>query len=202
MSDKGSAIDNNTSLCNDLLGTWNCTVFAARDTIENILSELIERAIVNESPYVKTSLTMQLAVKALQKVDYFAQNQQATLSKSQVVPTGFSETLKSEKKTDKAKKVARANDTYSFLTSLSSSDDSAQHDHLGWNIKNDLLLFENRLYIPQQLLCRESLHLNHADLLAGHCGAAQTLELFQRNDYWPGMTNNIREYMETCDICH
>ncbi len=90
---------------------------------------------------------MQLAIIALQIVDLFAQNQRNSLSKRRDVSTRFFETIKSEIKTDKVKKPARANDTNWFLTSLSSNDDFAQRDYLGLNIKDDLSNFKNIFYI-------------------------------------------------------
>ena len=66
----------------------------------------------------------------------------------------------------------------------------------------DLLLYKNRLYIPPSLLRRESLRLNHDDPLAGHFGYARTLELLRRKYYWPGFNQDVRKYVDTCDICH
>ena len=107
----------------------------------------MKRAIFDESANVKTSLTVQLAIIALQNVDLFAQNQQTALSKRKDVSTGCFETIKSKIKTDKVKKPARANDTNSFLTSLSSDDDFTQRDYLGLNIKDNHSNFKNIFYI-------------------------------------------------------
>ena len=49
---------------------------------------------------------------------------------------------------------------------------------------------------------REAVRLNHDDPLAGHFGYLRTLELVSRKYYWPGISRDIKEYVDTCDTCH
>ena len=41
----------------------------------------------------------------------------------------------------------------------------------------------------------------HSDTLAGHFGAENTYQRIRQKYYWPKMTTDIEEFVETCDIC-
>ena len=45
------------------------------------------------------------------------------------------------------------------------------------------------------------LHLLHNDRLAGHFGRDKTVENVKRRFYWPGMTEDVKRWCETCDQC-
>lgn len=55
----------------------------------------------------------------------------------------------------------------------------------------------NRLYIPESLRIKAK-ELSHDSPLAGHWGTARTLELAQRNYYWPNMIDDVRNYVASC----
>ncbi len=105
MLDQGSTIDNYTSSCNDSFGAWSFTHFADGDVIEDVLGKLLEKTTVDESTYTGISLTMQLAIRVLQKVDPFAQNQRAALSMRKNILAQFSETQKLRTTLIKPKKL-------------------------------------------------------------------------------------------------
>ncbi|KAB5587753.1 Retrotransposable element Tf2 [Ceratobasidium theobromae] len=61
-----------------------------------------------------------------------------------------------------------------------------------WTFDNGLLSFNGRIYVPQEKELRRSLiESRHDAPSAGHPGQFRTLELLQRNYYWPGMKKSI-----------
>ncbi len=76
-----------------MLGILNFILFAIKKTMDGISVELIEEVTFDESARVRTSLTKQLAIIALQKVDIFAPNQQIVLSRLKDIPARFSKSF-------------------------------------------------------------------------------------------------------------
>jgi len=71
------------------------------------------------------------------------------------------------------------------------------------SLKNGLLYFNTKLYIPNSLSLKlKLLSMHHDSRTAGHYGQAKTYELIDRNYYWPGMRKFINEYIGTCDTCN
>jgi hypothetical protein len=72
-----------------------------------------------------------------------------------------------------------------------------------WKVDSTgLLRHKGCLYIPDEKSIRaELLRRHHDDALAGHFGVEKTLELLQRKYFWPKMTESIKEYIKSCDIC-
>jgi hypothetical protein len=71
-----------------------------------------------------------------------------------------------------------------------------------WNFENELLLYRGKVYVPKdQSLRLELLKLHHDTLLAGHPGRYKTQELLLCNYYWPGMTIDVKKYVQGCDTC-
>jgi hypothetical protein len=72
-----------------------------------------------------------------------------------------------------------------------------------WNTENGLVLNNGRVYIPKDdELRRDIVKAHHDALPAGHPGQARTLEMVDRNYWWPSMTKFINEYVATCDVCN
>ena len=72
--------------------------------------------------------------------------------------------------------------------------------HKNWSQLNDFVLFRDRIYVPPSL--RPKILFEHHDSpLAGHPGRAKTIELVGRDYAWPGMSNDIRRYVRSCDLC-
>ena len=71
-----------------------------------------------------------------------------------------------------------------------------------WNFEHGLLLRRGKIYVPQDKDLRlELLHLHHDTLMAGHPGRYKTLELITRNYWWPGMSVDVKKYVQGCDTC-
>ena len=69
-----------------------------------------------------------------------------------------------------------------------------------FKVLDNLILFEDRVYIPPSLrptVLRE----RHDSVLTGHPGAAKTIDLIKRDYAWPGMHRDIRRYVLSCDSC-
>ena len=71
-----------------------------------------------------------------------------------------------------------------------------------WNTEQGLLLFRGKVYVPNDPQLRKELVQRHHDAPpAGHPGRAKTLELLSCNYWWPGITVDIKKYIQGCDIC-
>ena len=71
-----------------------------------------------------------------------------------------------------------------------------------WKIEGDLMLKEGKVYVPKdEELRMEIIRLHHDVLAAGHGGRWKTVELVTRNYWWPGVTRDVRRYVEGCDLC-
>ena len=58
------------------------------------------------------------------------------------------------------------------------------------------------MYIPKdEKLRAEMIRLYHNMLVGGHRGQWKTAELVKRNFWWPGVTREIKQYVEGCDAC-
>jgi len=71
-----------------------------------------------------------------------------------------------------------------------------------WKIEANLVLKEGKVYVPKNKKLRaEVIQLHHNVLAAGHGGRWKTVELVMRNYWWPGVTRDVRKYVEGCDLC-
>jgi len=71
-----------------------------------------------------------------------------------------------------------------------------------WQMEEDLVLKEEKVYIPKDEELRvEMIWLYHDVPAAGHGGRWKTVELVTRNYWWPGVTKNVGRYVEGCDLC-
>ena len=69
-------------------------------------------------------------------------------------------------------------------------------------IEEDLVLKEEKVYIPKnEELRMEVIRLHHDVPAAGHGGRWKTVELVTRNYWWPGVTRDVGKYVEECDLC-
>jgi len=71
-----------------------------------------------------------------------------------------------------------------------------------WKIEGELVLKEEKVYVPKDEELRvEVIRLHHDVLAAGHEGRWKTVELVTRNYWWPGVTRDVGKYVEGCDLC-
>ena len=71
-----------------------------------------------------------------------------------------------------------------------------------WQIEEGLVLKEGRVYVPKDEKLRvEIIRLHHDMPIAGHGGQWKTVELVTKNYWWPGITKEVKRYVEVCDQC-
>jgi hypothetical protein len=71
-----------------------------------------------------------------------------------------------------------------------------------FEVKDDLLFYENRWVIPNDSALRlRILHENHDSKVAGHFGQFKTAERMKQNFYCPKMDDDARDYVRSCDTC-
>ena len=71
-----------------------------------------------------------------------------------------------------------------------------------WQVEEGLVLKEERVYIPKdEKLRMEIIWLYHDMLIAGQGRQWKTVELVTRNYWWPGVTKEVKQYVEGCDQC-
>ena len=71
-----------------------------------------------------------------------------------------------------------------------------------WREEDGLMLKKRKVYMPKdEELRTEIIWLHHDTLVGGHGGQWKTVELVTRNFWWPGVTKEVKRYMEECDSC-
>ena len=71
-----------------------------------------------------------------------------------------------------------------------------------WQIEEDLMLKEEKLYIQKDKVLRvEIIWLHHNILVAEYGGKQKMTQLVMRNYWWPGITKDVEKYIDSCDIC-
>jgi len=63
------------------------------------------------------------------------------------------------------------------------------------------MLKEEKVYVPKDEALRvEIIRLHHDTPMGGHGGQWKTAEMVTRNFWWPGVTRELKQYVEGCDI--
>ena len=71
-----------------------------------------------------------------------------------------------------------------------------------WREEDRLMLKEGKVYMPKdEGLRTEIIRLHHDTPVGGHGGQWKMVELVTRNFWWPGVTKEVKRYMEGCDSC-
>ena len=71
-----------------------------------------------------------------------------------------------------------------------------------WRQKDGLILKEGKVYVPKdEKLRAEVIRLHHDMPVGGHGGQWKTAELVTRNFWWPGITREVKRYVEGYDVC-
>ncbi len=72
-----------------------------------------------------------------------------------------------------------------------------------WTLNSqEIIEYNESLYVSEDLSVREKLlKRHHNDLLARHFDADKISELLDCKYYWKSMIKNVKEYINTCDIC-
>jgi len=71
-----------------------------------------------------------------------------------------------------------------------------------WQIEEGLVLKEERIYVLKDEKLRvKIIRLHHDTPIARHEGQWKTVELVTRNYWWPGVTKEVKQYVERYDQC-
>jgi len=61
---------------------------------------------------------------------------------------------------------------------------------------------EGKVYVPKdEKLRAEIIRLHHDTPIEEHRGQWKTVELVTRNFWWPGVTKEVKRYVEGCNAC-
>lgn len=71
---------------------------------------------------------------------------------------------------------------------------------MSFEMKNGLLFFRNRLYIPE-IMRVSVLQMCHDNMSAGHFGRTRTLELVSQDYWWPKLPAFVENYIRSCGKC-
>ena len=71
-----------------------------------------------------------------------------------------------------------------------------------WRESDGLMSKEGKVYIPKnEKLRAEVIRLHHNIPVGGHGEQWKTTELVTRNFWWPGVSREVKQYIEGCDTC-
>jgi len=71
-----------------------------------------------------------------------------------------------------------------------------------WRKVDGIIYKEGKVYVPKdEKLRAEIIRLYHDTPIGGHGGQWKTVELVTRNFWWPGITKEVKRYVEGCDAC-
>ena len=71
-----------------------------------------------------------------------------------------------------------------------------------WHQENSLMLKKGKVYIlKDEKLRAEVIRLYHDMPVRGHRGQWKIAKLVTRNFWWPGVTREVKQYVEGCDTC-
>jgi len=71
-----------------------------------------------------------------------------------------------------------------------------------WREVDGIMYKEEKVYVPKdEELRAEIVRLHHDTPIEGHGGQWKIVELVTRNFWWPGITKEVKRYVEGCDAC-
>ena len=71
-----------------------------------------------------------------------------------------------------------------------------------WREEDSIMLKEGKVYMSKdEALGVEIIRLYHDTPMGKHGGQWKTIELVTRNFWWPGVTREVKQYVEGCDAC-
>ena len=71
-----------------------------------------------------------------------------------------------------------------------------------WREEDGLMLKEGKVYMPKDKALRvEIIRLHHDMPMGEHGGQWKTAEMVTRNLWWPGVTREVKRYVEGCNAC-
>ena len=75
-------------------------------------------------------------------------------------------------------------------------------DKKKWQLKNNILYANERIYISSERLRNALFKQNHDDFYAEHFEYEKILELIRRKYWWLKLIRNVKKYFKFCIDCH
>ncbi|OXT14587.1 hypothetical protein B9K06_25600, partial [Bacillus sp. OG2] len=97
-------------------------------------------------------------------------------------------------------KIHAASEMDEFIQKVKNNLNSTKYKRYSVHPETNLLYFENRLVVPQELL-PELLDNFHTSNLAGHPGINRMQAWLSQKFYFPRMTQIIHDYVTSCETC-
>jgi len=70
-----------------------------------------------------------------------------------------------------------------------------------WREVNGIMYKKGKVYVSKDDKLRiEIIRLHHDMPVGGHRGQWKTVELVTHNFWWPGVTKEVKQYVEECDV--
>jgi len=71
-----------------------------------------------------------------------------------------------------------------------------------WKDIDGVMYREEKVYVPKdEMLRAEIIRLHHDTPVGGHRGQWKMVELVTQNFWWPGITKEVKQYVEGCNAC-
>ncbi|ESK81074.1 pro-pol protein, partial [Moniliophthora roreri MCA 2997] len=71
-----------------------------------------------------------------------------------------------------------------------------------WEVNDSLIRYKGRIYVPDDVVLRRDITRTiHEGQPFGHPGQFGTLDLVQRDYWWPGMAKFVKDFVDGCAIC-
>jgi transposase InsO family protein len=104
-----------------------------------------------------------------------------------------------EESIDLIDRILRANRTSETLAEYR---EKASEDGENWRLRDGLVLYRNRLVVPEDDNLRTDLIKEvHQQLSMAHPGRNKTYKLINARYYWPNLPGDVARYIRNCHIC-
>jgi len=71
-----------------------------------------------------------------------------------------------------------------------------------WREVDGIMYKKGKVYVPKDDILRaEIIRLHHDTPVGGHGGQWKIVELVTQNFWWPGVTKEVKRYVEGCNFC-
>ena len=68
--------------------------------------------------------------------------------------------------------------------------------------KNDLLWYQDRLYLCKSSQLKHKIHIElHTSPIGGHSGFLKTYERIKKDIFWEGLKNDVKTFVAECLVC-
>ncbi len=100
-------------------------------------------------------------------------------------------------------KILQQEDKFAVKLKVNEMTSIQKSDIKAWTLNSqEMIKYNKLLYVSENLSVREELlKRHHDDLLARHFDADKINELLDCKYYWKSMIKNVKEYIDTCNIC-